>query len=67
MSQSWNVRVCKENAMIRQLDSLYRQMQQAYADWGADPTAEAYVKYLKLREQWHTELDRAWPTLVEAA
>ncbi|HTP46127.1 MAG TPA: hypothetical protein VMQ50_04315 [Casimicrobiaceae bacterium] len=53
--------------MIRQLDSLYRQMQQAYADWGADPTAEAYVKYLKLREQWHTELDRAWPTLIEAA
>ena len=53
--------------MIQQLDSLYQQMKQSYADWGADPTVEAYVKYMKLKDQWHAELDRAWPTLAKAA
>jgi hypothetical protein len=52
--------------MLGQLDSLYWQMKQAYADWGADPTAKAYLKYLELKDQWHAELDQAWPALAEA-
>ena len=51
--------------MIERLDSLYCQMRQAYADWGADPTAEGYVKYLRLKDQWHAEVESAWPTLTE--